>query len=508
MSKKDKSSKVKSSKKNKSKTSGLSGLETIANSVEFRAPHHRELTQVMGENGAIVAAKIATDSGVTVDSSMMPINQMGMNDASLEGVITTFIGWGLLSLLAENGIVQNVIQSVSTDSTSKWGKLHYTGEKDIGDKLKKLEARMADLDTRSKFREAAEKVMLFGGCMLYPKLKGDDLERSKPLPIAADKIKLNSLLYLNVIEPIYCAPYNYNASDPFAKSFYAPQAWNIMGGSIHSERLLKFVANDTPLLLKPIYMFFGISPIQLIFKKIVGFEQTYNEIIKIIAQYNVNILKTGGDALAQVLGGSATSSDVNSIQTRVALFNKIRTNFGTLLLSKQEEEWEQFNMSLTTLDKLLNQSLEIIAAYARIPATKLFGTPPQGFNSTGEHDMDNYYDLITAFQENYLLPNLNRLINMVQLDVFGEIDSDIKFVFNPLKEPTKKEIAEINQLKAQTLTTLSGGQAIITVEEGRKTLAEDEESGFDGLDTDLDITGLGEESDNDNDDPEDTGTET
>ncbi len=457
------------------------------------------------DNGNIATAKIATDSGLALDNNSLMINDDSLyaNNLDLEQITTRFIGWGALSILAQNGIVQNIIQTISSDCVREWGELKYTGDKDIGDKLKILEKRMVDLKFRTVYKEAIEKTWLFGGCLVYPKIVGDDAkgERAMPLPITKDKIKLNSFKRLKVIEPLYCSPVRFNANDPFSQYFYEVQEYNIMGVQINADRVCKFMANNPPLLLKPVYQFFGISPIQLAISKIVGFTETYNNIVEIIGKYNLNVLKTNSVALSNLLNGSVDIDDVNSIKARIALFNKLRTNFGVLMLDQESEEWQQFNMNLTTLDKLLNQNLELISAVTRIPATKLYGSSPQGFGSTGQHELTNYYDLIRTTNSSVGKPHLEYWIKLLQLSEFGEIDDDIKFVFNPLDSPSAVELSQINLTKAQTLITLNGGQAVTTVEESREVLAKDEDSGFDGIDTSLTIN-LEDDSDG-----EDTGNE-
>ena len=152
-------------------------------------------------------------------------------------------------------------------------------------------------------------------------------------------------------------------------------------------------------------------------------------------------------------------------------------------------------MNLTTLDKLVNQNLELISAYARIPATKLFGTSPQGFNTTGQHELINYYDMLTQFQENILQNNMNKVMEYLQLTTLGKLHPELKFVWNALHEASETDQSTINLNDAQRISTLVASE-IITQEEAREYLANNEKSGFDNLDTDLQITGLVGNEDN------------
>ena len=84
-----------------------------------------------------------------------------------------------------------------------------------------------------------------------------------------------------------------------------------------------------------------------------------------------------------------------------------------------------------------------IAGAAEIPATKLFGRSPQGFQSTGEAEMRNYYEMIAGLQERYLRPALERLLPVMAISCFGYLPEDLDFVFNPLATVTAEESEEL-----------------------------------------------------------------
>lgn len=455
-----------------------------------------ELPEIITRNGIKSSPTVAMDSDKALDSSELAINNMEIyNNINWNRLVTGFIGYGALSILAQNGIVQNIIQSVSTDCTREWGNLKYYGDGDAEDEMKQMISQAEKLQLKDTMRIAMEKTWLFGGTMVYPKIYNDDTIRDKRVLINPGSIKKDSLKYFKVIEPIYCAPMNFNASDPFAKAFYEPQTWNIMGQSVDSSRLMRFNANDAPLLLKPLYQFFGISPVQLALSKIDGFEQVYNEIIGIISKFNLNVLKTNSNALSEILNGSDSQQNINSIQARIQMFNLLRNNFGTLLIDKDMEEWQQFTMSLNTLDKLLNQNLELIAAYTRIPATKLFGTSPQGFGSSGEHELKNYHEFIRSVQQSCLLSHVGKSYDMIQLDLFGKINPDIRFEFNPLETASELEKSQIMMNKSNAYVAMKDD---LTPEERRQWLAKDEDMGCDHIDTSLTFPDANEV---DNDEP-------
>lgn len=441
---------------------------------------------------------IATDSKAFDNG--LPINMWAEQNGGIydvDGIITTFAGWGVLSMVAQNGIVQNIIKTISNAATQEWGKLYYNGKdgkgKNAEKKMTQIEARFRKLQLRENVRIAHQKTILFGGAMMYPKLQGDDKYLDKELIMSKHTIK--SIRYLKVIEPIYAVPTSFNASDPLSKYFYTPEIWSICGQPVHISRMAHFMANDAPILLKPVYQFFGISVIQLLLSYLQIFDMMRYDISKIVSRYNINVLKTDMNA---ILEGSTADQDVTSLKTRLQMFTKLATNFGVIALDNEMEEWQQFNMTLTGLDKLVQQNLEYIPAISQIPATKLFGQSPTGFGSTGEHELKGFYDLIKQEQTSVLLPHINYVLELVQYELFGEVDPNIEFKFNSLEQQSDldKSVILTNYANATTTLTQSGQ---LTVEESRNFLANQEELGLTELDVDANITDLVDTGENDDD---------
>ena len=443
------------------------------------------IPQAIDSTGKVSIPKIATDSDGYTDGLL--INQFGIN--TYGNIISQFAGWGLLSLVAQNAIVRNIINTKANTATQKWGKLVYKGKDgaDVEAKLKVLESRAKQLKLRETINSAHKKSILFGGCMIYPKVKGDDDKLDTEL-IPKLEITQGSLRYLKVIEPIYCVPTSFEAANPLSKNFYVPEIWAVTSNLVHISRMMHFVDYESPVITKPIFQFYGISLINLIMDYIGIFTDMRDEVAEIIQKYNLNILSTD---LSAILGGNPTDTDVDSVKNRIALFNKLRNNFGTLLLDKESEDYKIMSMSLGNLDTLLQQNLEYIAAMTQIPATRLFSQSPSGFGSTGQNEVDNFESLIISEQSDLLLPHINKVFEFIQYDCFGEYDPDIEFVFNPINEPSVLDKSQVFMNYTNSVMTMSG-QPVLTVEEARKYLASNEQLGLTNIDVDADITNLGE----------------
>lgn len=134
---------------------------------------------------------------------------------------------------------------------------------------------------------------------------------------------------------------------------------------------------------------------------------------------------------------------------------------------------------------------QLVAAAAEIPATKLLGTTPKGFNATGEYEEASYHETLESIQEHYATPFLEKHHQLVMLSAqMGEVETAI--AWNPVDSPTAKEYAEIRKMTAETDLMLAEA-GVIEATEIRAKLQADENSGFSNLDNavgDNELAGL------------------
>ena len=108
------------------------------------------------------------------------------------------------------------------------------------------------------------------------------------------------------------------------------------------------------------------------------------------------------------------------------------------------------------------------------------GITPAGLNASSQDEIEVFHDNTEANQEIYT-PFVSKLLNLVQLSLFGEIDPEIGFQWEPLKVVTAEQKATIRKTNAETDATLIGA-GIITAEESRRRIAGEEDSPYHGLD--------------------------
>nr|DAT19791.1 MAG TPA: portal [Caudoviricetes sp.] len=389
---------------------------------------------------------------------------------------TGFIGYPRLAELAQISEYRGVSETTANEMTRQWIEIKSVGEEDNSEAIKQIEECYERLNVRGVFRKAIETDGLFGRGQILVQIKDHDGKLANPLLLTEKTIAKGSLKALVNIEPMWTTPAPYNAIDPTLPDFYKPKAWYVMAQEIHASRLFTLISRPVPDMLKPAYNFGGVSMTQLMMPYVERWLRTVDSVSDLLHSFSLSGIKTD---MSAILSGS-DDGDTN-IMLRAELYNRLRDNRGLMLLSKDEEEFFQFNTPLSGLDALLAQSQEQMAAPSHTPLVKLLGITPSGLNASTEGEIAVYYDYIRAMQENLLRDPLDKLLKLVQLHLFGKVNDNITFDFAPLQQMNETELSTIR--KSDTDRDVAYIQAgVVSAEEVRGRLASEPDSGYNGID--------------------------
>ena len=399
--------------------------------------------------------------------------------ASQFNAVAMFQGYPYLAQLSQISEYRSPAETISTEMTRKWLRLKTIGKGDKADKLEAIEAALKDFQIREHFKHAALLDNFFGRAQMYVKIKNqtDDMGRQLPLIVDSKTVKKGSLEGFSVIEPYWTTPYSYNSTDPAKADFYKPVAWFVVGKRTHASRLLSFISRPLPDLLKPSYNFGGMSLTQLMEPYVNNWLRTRTSISNLLHSFSISVLGTN---LAATLAEDQTGA---ALFNRAQVFNQLRDNRGLMIIDKDSETLAQVNTPLSGLDALQAQALEQMAGPCHIPLVKLFGITPTGLNASSEGEIKTFYDFIRAMQENVFGPNIDIVLKLIQLHLFGEVDDAIGYEWVKLDEPTTKEAAEERKTDAdRDAVYMESG--VVSPEEVREKLSSDPNSGYSNLSMD------------------------
>ena len=384
-----------------------------------------------------------------------------------------FMGYALLSDLAQIPEYRRPSEILANEMTRKWVKLVSVSGEDKTEKLKELKADLKKFQVQETFRRAFEIDNFFGHAQIYIDVGTSGPELKNPLLLDA-KIGKASLRGIRTIEPIWVYPNNYNAVNPLSPHFYRPETWFVLGTEVHQSRLLNFVSRPVPDMLKPAYLFGGVALTQLMRPYVDNWLRTRQSVSDITHNFSTPVLKTD---MAQML----TPGGAQALALRAQVFNTGRDNQGLMILSKEKEDFANVSAPLSTLDKLQAQAQEQMAAIAGEPLVKLFGITPSGLNASSDGEIRVFYDTVESVQERVGTPNLKRILDILQMNRYGAIDPDIGFLWQPLWSLDEAKLADVRKANAET-DAIYVESGILAPDEVRATIAAEEGSRYASID--------------------------
>ena len=413
-----------------------------------------------------------------------------LQSSAINAAANQFIGFAALSFLAQDPLLNRGVSTLSDEMTREWGEL--TCKDDIttsvdeskSPTIKVINEAINDLGVKSIFRMAARMTGFYGGCLAYLDLRGpsgeppDEEELQKPIYFPGrdgfNRGKLNGLTLhgLRLIEPINITPGEFNSIDPLAPDFYEPEFFYVLGKRVHRSRFLYFADNIPAQILKPCYLFFGVSMSQMAYVYVNEFYKLRDAVTKMVTKYSLTYLATPIDALIEQNGPGA-------VEDRVATIAKYRDNDSMVIIDSISERLEQINTPLGGAKDIWYASLELLPAIFGIPATKLLEISPSGFNATGEFEMRNFYDAVAVKQSNVFDDPMKKLIKILCY-VNGVEDPGLVWSWNSLYKLSEKEQAEVNRIKAET-SSFYYAMGAVDNQDIAETLKTDERSGFDNI---------------------------
>ena len=360
----------------------------------------------------------------------------------------------LVSLYRNNWIVRKIVDRVAEDMTKAWINITSEANPDALDRIDRLE-RVAHV--RAKITEGVEWARLFGGAaglMMIDGMSEEDLLE----PLDPNKIMPGSFKGIMVLDrwsgvypdiglvddigdPEFGLPEYYEIADYTRQNSYA----------VHHSHILRFPGCHLPKWEEQSTQMWGASEIEAVFEELEKRDNTSANLAGLIFRANLNIRKI------KDLGPSLTLSDAQSTSDLYATLeaqNMLLNNFATYVMDSEDDFSTIQNTTFSGLNDIYESFMLDVSGACGIPVTLLFGRSPAGMDSTGESDLQNYYDMIGQKQEAYLRPIFEKLLPVEFMSTFGYIPDDINFQFNSPRSESETEVADVVQKKATTINEL------------------------------------------------------
>lgn len=415
-------------------------------------------------------APLALDSVIGQPISPKQGFRPGIPPALMEWYATQgFIGYAACAMIGQHWLVDKACRMPARDAIRQGYELN-VGSEDTAQQLRKHDGRYG-LD--GNMRDLVAFGRIFGiRCVLFEVLSTDPDYYLKPFNL--DGVRPGCYAGMRQIDPQWMTPelVTGNLIDPASAEFFNPSFWMIGGRRYHRTHFHFFIPHPVANLLKPSYNYGGVSVPQRIYERVYAAERTANEGPQLAMTKRLNTFQAAADA------------DLEDVLRGMEQFAEIRNNYG-VMVHGADESVGQHDTALGDFDALLMSQYQLVAAAANVPATKLLGTTPKGFNATGEAEAEDYREELESIQTHDLTPLLERHYQLTARSVRVDLPEPIKIQWQPLDSPTAEEWAALNKTKAETDKLYFDMQAIDGVDV-RNRIREDREGDYYGLEESAD----------------------
>jgi len=421
---------------------------SIFNTDLFMQGKSRDGTRIQTALAKTFQKELPRPVGVAMDDSGnngQPFPKLGVSrgqipDAQLEWYASQgFIGFPLCAIIAQHWLVNKVCAMPARDAVRTWFDIVVTegsgDNTDLVDKMKTIDKKMGLKDSCIEFVKMGR---VFGiRHALFVVETGDPKYYERPFNI--DGIKKGQYKGISQIDPTWISPEMIGSaiSDPANLDFYEPTFWIINGKRYHKSHFIIYRGEEVADILKPTYMYGGVSVPQKIYERVYAAERTANEAPMLAMTKRLITMKMNMSA------GIANQADV---EEKISIWSRFMNNFGVKLLG-EDEEVNQTDTSLADVDTVIMTQYQICAAIADLPGVKLLGTSPKGFNATGDYEQESYREELDTVQQK-ITPLVNRHhLLVLKSELESSTPTDIEW--NPISSPNAKDQSAINYQDAQ-----------------------------------------------------------
>lgn len=357
----------------------------------------------------------------------------------------------LNSLYRSHWVVQKIINTVPQDMM----KNGYDIQSDLQpDQLQEIMKTIRQTRMHAKILEGLYWGRLYGGAAGIIIIDGDGDHMEEPLEL--DTVMPDTFKGLLIVDRWSgVSPEGALITDISEPDFGMPEYYDIIpqNGSgalrIHHSRICRFVGREMPYLEKLAENYWGTSEIEHVMDDLKKRDNVSWNIALLTFMANIRVMKLDGMEGVLSLGNEKAQQ---ALYATLEGMNMLLNNNGMQILG-QNDGYESHQYAFSGLGEVYDRFMMDVSCAAGIPVAKLFGRSPAGMNSTGEADLQNYYDTVEQYQEAQLRPVLDKLLPVVCMSALGAVPDDLDFTFNPIRRSNETEKQDLGSQQTQAVTS-------------------------------------------------------
>lgn len=260
-----------------------------------------------------------------------------------------------------------------------------------------------------------------------------------------------------IVEPDYSYLYNYgwpNGTKQSRPKFGKPQFFRVYSQHghfiVHESRCLVFRNGILPeTTTQAEYRYWGVPEYTRIKRALRETVTNHANGTKLLERSVQGIYKMNGlTSTLSVEGGD------EEVLRRLKTIDMARGILNSIVIDGDGEEYTFQTFQLSGFSEAINASCNMLSAVTNIPQTILFGRSPAGENSTGEADLENWYNYLGQISDLQVKGNLQRLLDILFRGWLNtkqlREEPKYKLEFKPFWNLSEMEQADLDQKKANT----------------------------------------------------------
>lgn len=385
----------------------------------------------------------------------------------------------LIRLYEGNGLFAKIIDRPSEESVKHGFDIDF-GDEDISEYV---DDRLDELEFEDKFATAEKWARLYGGSIIIM-LCDDGGGLDEPLDWnKATTIEELRVFERAIVQEDYTSLYHFRFFDSIKsrKPFGQPEFYHVYSQygyfTVHYSRCLVFRNGRLPeQTTNSIYRYWGMPEYIKIKDSLRECVTAHQDGVKLLERSVQAIYKMKN--LAQLL---STDAGEDKVLQRLQVIDMARGILNSIAIDTDGEDYDFKTLPMSGVKDVIDSTCNMLSAVTNIPQTILFGRSPAGMNSTGDSDLENYYNMVESIQKQNMKANARTVIDLIlkQGMIEGKIPETPKYKMKfaalwSMSEMEQTDIvlkkAQAEQVKAQT-ASLYMESSVLDPTEVRKSLA-------------------------------------
>lgn len=391
------------------------------------------------EAEARAKAKVATADSFVNLSQRMGVGADNPLTSSTYGYNPITRNRILLEWMHRGSWLAGVAVDVVADDMTLAG-VSFLGEIDAAD-TEKLRESEVSLGIWHAMNDVIKWSRLYGGAVAVLMIDGQSLST----PLRLETVGEGQFRGLLVLDRWMVDPSLGDLVQEMGPSIGLPKYYTVNNGApafqgkrIHFSRVIRLEGIRTPYWQRVTENLWGLSVLERLYDRMIAFDSASTGAAQLVYKSYLRTLKVKDLREIAATAGPA----VDGLVKYVEMMRRFQGIEGISLIDAEDDMQADAHGAFSGLSDALTQFGQQLAGALQIPLVRLFGQSPSGFSS-GDSDLQNYYDGIYQKQEKDLREGVTKVYRCIAASEGVTLPEGFRIQFNSLWEMDMKEKAEI-----------------------------------------------------------------